>query len=77
MARRAGDVLAEIGEIAALLDEDDDGYADSVEAQLASAEDPERTPSAQILQHMRSEGASFFELTPGDFTPAAPPISRR
>lgn len=62
LARRAGDVLARIREIAAVLDENDDGYVDSVEAQLASAEDPERTPSAQILQHMRSEGASFFEL---------------
>jgi len=62
LARRAGDVLARIREIAALLDENDDGYVDSVEAQVASAEDAERTPSAQILQHIRSEGASFFEL---------------
>ena len=62
LARWAREVLAEIREIAALLDEDDDGYVDSVEAQVAAAQDPERTPSAQILQHMRSEGASFFEL---------------
>ena len=62
LARWAGDVLAEIRDMAALLDEDDNGYVDSVEAQLTSARDPERTPSAQILQHMRSEGASFFEL---------------
>ena len=62
LASWAGDLLAGIGEIAALLDEDDDAYVDSVEAQLAAAGDPEQTPSAQILQHMRSEGASFFEL---------------
>ena len=62
LARWAGDVLADIGQIAALLDDDDDSYADSVEVQLASAEDPELTPSAQILRHMRSGGASFFEL---------------
>jgi len=62
LARRARELLAEIREIAALLDEDDDGYVDSVEAQVASVQDPERTPSAQILQHIRTGGASFFEL---------------
>ena len=62
LASWAREVLAEIREIAALLDEDADGYVDSVEAQLASVEDPERTPSAQILQHIRTGGASFFEL---------------
>ena len=62
LARWAREVLGRIGEIADLLDEDDDGYADAVEAQLASVEDSELTPSAQILRHMRSEGASFFEL---------------
>ena len=62
LAHWARDVLVDIGEIAALLDEDNDGYVDSVEAQLASIRDPEQTPSAQILQHMRIGGGSFFEL---------------
>ena len=62
LARWAGDVLAGICEIAALLDEDDDGYVDSVEAQLAAVEDPELTPSGLILGHLQTERASFFEL---------------
>ena len=63
LARWTGNVLTEIREIAAIVDDDDDTYVDSVEAQLASAEDPELTPSAQILQHLQTDGASFFELT--------------
>ena len=55
-------MLKRIREIAALLEEDDDGYVDAVEAQLAAIEDPELTPSAQILRHLQTEGASFFEL---------------
>ena len=62
LAHWAGEVLTGIREIAALLDEDDDGYVDSVEAQLAAVEEPELTPSAQILRHLQTEGASFFEL---------------
>ena len=62
LARWAGDVLTGTRGIAALLDEDGDGYVDSVEAQLAAAGDPELTPSAQILRHLQTEGASFFEL---------------
>ena len=62
LAQWAGQVLAEIRDVAALLDEKDDAYKDSVEAQLTSAEDPEQTPSGQILRHLQTEGASFFEL---------------
>ena len=62
LAHWAGEELKRIREIAALLEEDDDGYIDAVEAQLAAIEDPELTPSAQILRHLQTEGASFFEL---------------
>ena len=62
LARWAGEVLAGIRQVAALLDEDDGGYVAAVDAQLASVAMPELTPSARILHHMRSEGASFFEL---------------
>ena len=62
LAERAREALAGVREIAALLDEDDDGYVRSVDEQLATVDEPERTPSAQILQQLRAEGASFFEL---------------
>ena len=58
----ANEVLAGIREVAALLDEGDDGYVDAVDIQLAAIAEPERTPSAQILRQLRTEGASFFEL---------------
>ena len=58
----ANEVLAGVREIAALLDEGDDGYVDAVDIQLAAIAEPERTPSAQILRQLRTEGASFFEL---------------
>ena len=62
LAERAKETLAGVREIAALLDEADDGYVRSVDEQLATVDEPERTPSAQILQQLRAEGASFFEL---------------
>ena len=62
LAGRAREALAGVREIAALLDEADDGHVRSVDEQLAAVDEPERTPSAQILQRMRAGGASFFEL---------------
>ena len=62
LAERAREALAGVREIAALLDEADDGYVRSVDEQLAAVDEPERTPSAQILQQLRAEGSSFFEL---------------
>lgn len=66
LTRCAREALAGIRQVAALLDEneddDDDGYVDSVDAQWAAVEDPELTPSGQILRHLQTEGVSFFEL---------------
>lgn len=65
LAHWANELLVGIGAVAALLDEGDDGdngYVDAVEAQMAAVEDPDLTPSAQILRHLKTEGASFFEL---------------
>ena len=58
----ANEVLAGVREVAALLNEGDDGYVDAVDLQLAAIAESELTPSAQILRHLRTEGASFFEL---------------
>ena len=62
LTRWAHELLAGIRETAAVLDADEEGYVDAVDAQLAAVADPERTPSAQILRHMRTEGACFFEF---------------
>ena len=62
LTRWAGEALAAIRDVAALLDEDDSGYVAAVDAQREAAANPELTPSARILHHMRSEDASFFEL---------------
>ena len=62
LTRWAGEALAGIREVAALLDEDGSGYVAAVDAQRETVAKPELTPSARILHHMRTEGASFFEL---------------
>ena len=56
------EALAGIRDVAALLDDDGSGYAAAVDAQLETVANPELTPSARILHHMRTGGASFFEL---------------
>ena len=62
LTRWAEEALASIREVAALLDEDGGSYAAAVDSQRETVANPELTPSARILHHMRSEGASFFEL---------------
>ena len=62
LTRWADEALAGIRDVAALLDEDGGGYASAVDSQRETAANPELTPSARILHHMRAEGASFFEL---------------
>lgn len=62
LTRWAEEALAGIREVAALLGEDGNSYAAAVEAQRETVANPELTPSARILHHLRSEGASFFEL---------------
>ena len=62
LPRWAEEALAGIREVAALLDENGSGYAAVVDAQRETVAQPDLTPSARILHHMRTEGASFFEL---------------
>ncbi len=58
----AREILDPIREICKLLDNGTGSsmYADALEIQAAAIEDPERTPSARILQEMRLSGESFF-----------------
>ena len=60
--RWAREELERVREIAAMLDEDREGYVDAVDAQLGAVADSGLTPSAKILNHLRDEGASFFEM---------------
>jgi glutamate--cysteine ligase len=48
-------------ELAALLDDADQSYQDSVQAALQVCAEPELTPSARLLERLRSGGASFSE----------------
>ena len=59
-ARGQGKNGEEAGEEAG--EESGDDYVNAVDAQVAAVAEPELVPSAQILHHMRAEGASFFEL---------------
>ena len=59
----AVEVLEAVGEIATILDVDDEGYSGAADAQLAAVTEPELTPSAQILSHMREAGLTFQEFT--------------
>ena len=48
-------------ELAALLDDADESYQNSVRAALEVCAQPQLTPSAQLLERLRSDGASFSE----------------
>ena len=56
------EILNPVREIAAVLDADEEGYLSAAHAQIAAASEPQLTPSAQLLSHMRSAGASFSEF---------------
>ena len=62
LARWARDELERVRDVAAMLDENEEGYVAAVDAQLDAIADSGLTPSARILRHLRDEGASFFEL---------------
>ena len=59
----AVEALETVCEIATILDVDNEGYSDAADAQLAAIEEPDLTPSAQILSHMRDAGVGFLEFT--------------
>jgi glutamate--cysteine ligase len=60
---RGLELIADIREIAELLDAGAEGYLAAVDAAAEALRDPERTPSAALLAALRSEQASFFEYT--------------
>ena len=64
LAAWADEILRGVREVAALLDRggDNDDYSQSVAAQQARVEDPDRTPSARLLSELTSTGCSFFEF---------------
>lgn len=55
------EIVDRLGEIAEMLDADGDDYSAALAAQRAALEDPDDTPSAQLLASMRAENATFFE----------------
>ena len=57
------EILETVREIAVVLDVGDEGYASATDAQVAAVLESELTPSARILNHMRTAGASFLEFT--------------
>jgi glutamate--cysteine ligase len=58
------EMIAELEPLCRLLDGDDPTrpYGNSLEAQRAALEDPDRTPSARVLRDMREHGESFFSF---------------
>ena len=58
------EILAQLEPICRLLDHADPSqpYGQSLAAQRAALEDPDRTPSARILEDMRGRGESFFKF---------------
>jgi glutamate--cysteine ligase len=58
----SGIVLQKVGKVAELIDSgsDRDDYAQAVKAQAALIEDQELTPSARILQDLRTTDSGFF-----------------
>lgn len=61
----AGELLADLGQVASLLDEANASslYSASLQQQAAAVADPELTPSARILREMREQDLPFFRLT--------------
>lgn len=59
------ELVEELSYSAGLLDEIDDGtgYSDSLQKQLDKVNNPEFTPSGQMLKEMRDGGLSFFEFS--------------
>lgn len=67
MAAWAGELLDDMAGLCEILDAGSAArpYTAALEAQRAKLRDVERTPSARLLQELRSTGASFFELAYG------------
>jgi glutamate--cysteine ligase len=63
IAEHANAIASPLLELAALLDESDDSYEQSVRCALEVCADPQRTPSAQLIDELRESRASFVEYS--------------
>ncbi|HLF10060.1 MAG TPA: glutamate--cysteine ligase [Gammaproteobacteria bacterium] len=57
------ELLERVGEVAQLLDVDNEGYVAAVQLGRRALEDPNETPSAKLLRDLQQERASFFEYS--------------
>jgi glutamate--cysteine ligase len=65
LADCGAEIVDRVAEVAALLDDDDDSYRAAVTVAREALSDPERTPSAHLLQDLAEERATFFEYALG------------
>jgi glutamate--cysteine ligase len=63
LADWAMELLDRVGEVAQLLDVDNEGYVAAVQLPRHALEDSNETPSARLLQDLKQERASFFEYS--------------
>jgi len=63
----ASEIVTKVGAVAELIDcdEDDRSYGEAVAMMASLIEDPDRTPSARVLQELREGDCSFFEFALG------------
>jgi glutamate--cysteine ligase len=61
VAELGAELVAAIGEIAELVDENGEGYVAAIETARAAFRDPAATPSAGVLRDLEREHATFFE----------------
>jgi len=59
----AGDIVASVAPIAAQIDAEEQGssYTDAIAWAQRLVDDPDQTPSARLIDGMRSDGSSFFD----------------
>ncbi len=55
-------IVDKVGQVAAAMDTESTDYSDAVSEMRKRVEDSSLTPSARILEDLREEGMSFFEL---------------
>jgi glutamate--cysteine ligase len=65
LSDRGAELAGDLAEIAEMLDADGEGYVGAVDSATAAFRDPDRTPSAGVLQDLRREKSSFFDYALG------------
>jgi glutamate--cysteine ligase len=60
----ATEIVKKVAAVAELIDAQDgtSSYADAISLMLAMVQDPEKTPSARLIQELREANCSFFEF---------------